>query len=172
MRSKAGLADWPCATATRISPCHAAPGQLEQDERKKQVSISLKLTGSFDPVATALRRISEIGTQPERVLTPLGHIILNSTRRRIVDQVTPDGGPFAALNPGYAAAKDGPGILRGRDYQNGLYGSLVTQAEGNVLRWDRTSHMRRFISLGPSSNPGLQKPLLSASVGIPSSGRA
>lgn len=123
------------------------------------MSISLKLTGSFDPVATALRRISEIGTQPERVLTPLGHIILNSTRRRIVDQVTPDGGPFAALNPGYAAAKDGPGILRGRDYQNGLYGSLVTQAEGNVLRWGSNKPYAAVHQFGAIIKPRTAKAL-------------
>lgn len=99
------------------------------------MSISFKLTGSTETISTALKKISEIGTQPERVLTPLGHSILNSTRHRIVDQVTPNGTPFAALNPLYKSTKEGPGILRGADYQSGLYGSLVTQAEGHVLRW-------------------------------------
>lgn len=98
-------------------------------------SGALTVHGSLSPMNETLKRIAAIGRTPSAVLQAVGHIVLTSTRHRIEQQVTPQGTPFAPLNKLYAIDKQGPGILRGPDFQVGLYGSLVVQAEGNVLRW-------------------------------------
>lgn len=97
--------------------------------------MSMTIGGSFEPMTDALDRIAAIGRNPENVLRALGHIMLTSTRHRIEQQVDPEGRPFEPLNPVYALTKEGPGILRGPDFNKGLYGSLTAQATGNVLRW-------------------------------------
>ncbi|GBR09487.1 phage virion morphogenesis protein [Gluconobacter frateurii] len=96
---------------------------------------SISLTGSFQPMRDTLERIAGIGRNPENVLKAVGHIVLTSTRHRIEQEVDPQGQPFKPLNPQYALTKEGPGILRGPNFNAGLYGSLTAQASGPVLRW-------------------------------------
>lgn len=96
---------------------------------------SMTLKGSFEPVKAALDGIAAIGRNPEAVLQAAGQIVLRSTLHRIEQQVDPEGVPFTPLNPLYALTKEGPGILRGPDFNSGLYGSLTARATGNVLVW-------------------------------------
>lgn len=96
---------------------------------------SINLSGDMSSVALSLQKIADIGRNPEKVLDAVGRIVLLNTQRRIIQEVDPDGRPFTPLNPMYAAFKKGPGILRGEDFNTGLYGSLSAKATGDVLRW-------------------------------------
>nr|WP_294917306.1 phage virion morphogenesis protein [uncultured Neokomagataea sp.] len=114
---------------------------------------SITLTGNFDPMRQSLQRVADIGREPQAVLQAVGHIVLNSTRDRIRRQVQPDGSPFEPLNPVYALTKEGPGILRGPDFQTGLYGSLTARATGNVLRWGSNKVYARVHQFGAVIQP-------------------
>ncbi|MBR0559506.1 phage virion morphogenesis protein [Neokomagataea anthophila] len=114
---------------------------------------SITLTGSFDPMRQSLKSVADIGRDPQAVLQAVGHIVLNSTRDRIRRQVQPDGSAFAPLNPVYALTKEGPGILRGPNFQNGLYGSLTAKATGNVLRWGSNKVYARVHQFGAVIQP-------------------
>jgi len=96
---------------------------------------AITLTGDISPIGSSLQKIAEIGRNPEKILDAVGRIILLNTQHRIIQEIDPDGRPFAPLNPTYAAFKKGPGILRGPDFNVGLYGSPSAKATGNVLRW-------------------------------------
>lgn len=96
----------------------------------------ITLKGSFDPIQSALKDIAAIGRDPQAVLAAIGLLMVRSTRHRIEQGVDPEGQPFEPLNPLYALTKEGPGILRGRAWnQSGLYASLTSRANGNVLVW-------------------------------------
>jgi phage virion morphogenesis protein len=85
------------------------------------------------PVRTALDRLGD-GRLVEASLKVIGQAMLNSTRARFAAQVDPSGKPWAALNPGYAAGKNGNLILQEAGMAGGLLGSITAQIGGGTLR--------------------------------------
>lgn len=74
---------------------------------------------------TALQRLMA-DTTP--VMTAIGVGLRRNVHDRFMDAADPDGKPWAPLNPGYAAIKRGPGILRGAGAAGGLMGSITSRA--------------------------------------------
>lgn len=61
----------------------------------------------------ALTRLLEAASDLKPTLKNIGIHLQQSTKDRIAREESPDGKPFAPLNPLYAETKKGPGILRG-----------------------------------------------------------
>jgi phage virion morphogenesis protein len=64
-------------------------------------------------VMGALRKLIELSGNMTGALKNVGEHLRDTTIERIQEERTPDGKPFAPLNPLYAETKKGPGILRG-----------------------------------------------------------
>lgn len=62
------------------------------------------------------------------VMKAIGVGLRRNVHDRFMDAADPDGNPWAPLNPGYAAIKRGPGILRGAGVAGGLMGSISSRA--------------------------------------------
>lgn len=56
-------------------------------------------------VLAALDRLIAAGERPRPALSEIGESLLQSTRKRFSDQVSPDGQPWAPLSPAYAKRK-------------------------------------------------------------------
>lgn len=125
---------------------------------------SVIVSGSTQPIRSALDRIAAIGRDPSRVLDAVGFSILNNTRRRMERGVDPRGiawESYAPLNPLYASTKDGPGILRGLDWsRTGLYGSLTKRVRGNTLEWGSALPYARIHQFGGVIVPRTKKALV------------
>ncbi|NHO33321.1 phage virion morphogenesis protein [Acetobacter fallax] len=128
----------------------------------------ISITGSTQPVQDALGRIASIGRDPSRVLLALGRGVVRNTRSRMKDGVDPRGvkwDSYAPLNPLYASGKEGPGILRGKDFSSsGLYASLTARVRGNVLEWGSGKVYARIHQMGGWIFPK-NKPYLSFEMG-------
>ena len=61
------------------------------------------------------------------VMRAIGVGLRRNVHDRFMDAADPDGKPWVALNPGYAAIKRGPGILRGAGVAGGLMGSITSR---------------------------------------------
>ena len=61
----------------------------------------------------ALTRLLEAASDLKPALRNIGVYLAQSTKDRIAREESPDGKPFAPLNPLYKETKKGPGILRG-----------------------------------------------------------
>lgn len=93
----------------------------------------INITGSTARITTALTRLEQLGRQPQEFLRALGQQQIERTQTRIRQGVTPDGTPFAPLNPLYAASKpSGVGILQST---GNLRNHLTTALHGNTLLW-------------------------------------
>lgn len=68
------------------------------------------------------------------VMRAIGTGLVTSTQDRFDAGHDPDGAPWAALNPTYAAGKRGPGILRESAMRGGLQGSITSVAGRNEVR--------------------------------------
>lgn len=92
----------------------------------------IKISGNTDKIAGALSRLEKLGKEPNALLSDIGLKMVDRTKERIEQEVSPDGSPFAALNPLYAATEKGAGILRktGR-----LFESIDKQVSGHTLIW-------------------------------------
>lgn len=78
-----------------------------------------------------LNRLGFALSRPEEVTEPIGLRLRDNWQDRFATEAGPDGTPWPALHPLYAAVKQGPGILRGRDWsRSGLNNSLTYQAAG------------------------------------------
>lgn len=78
-------------------------------------------------VREALAGLMRAGRDPTPALKNIGFAWVQSTRDRFIAQVSPSGSTWAPLNPAYAAAKRGPGILRELGMAGGLMGSIHHQ---------------------------------------------
>lgn len=118
---------------------------------------SVIVSGSTQPIRSALDRIAAIGRDPGETLKAAGLAILNNTRRRMERGVDPNGvrwDSYAPLNTLYAKTKEGPGILRGDDWsRTGLYASLTVQRHGNSLVWGSILPYSRIHQLGGIIQP-------------------
>ena len=68
----------------------------------------INITGSTARITGALERLEQLGRQPQEFLGALGQQQIERTQTRIREGVTPEGTPFAPLNPLYAAEKQNP----------------------------------------------------------------
>ena len=65
------------------------------------------------------------------VMEPIGLALRQVTQARFFSESGPDGTPWKALNPAYAAIKKGPGILRGP--VSDLWGSITFRASASEV---------------------------------------
>ncbi len=85
-----------------------------------------------DDISRALKALAEKdGGMARAALKNIGELLVRRTRARFAQAIGPDGKAWTPLNPGYAAAKRGAGILR----ESGqLASSIVWQMDGDALR--------------------------------------
>jgi phage virion morphogenesis protein len=85
-----------------------------------------------DEISRALKALAEQdGGLAKASLKNIGELVVRQTRARFAQQIGPNGEAWKALNPEYAAAKKGPGILR----ESGqLAASIIWQLDGDNLR--------------------------------------
>ncbi|WP_439596467.1 phage virion morphogenesis protein [Falsiroseomonas sp.] len=95
------------------------------------VTLSVEIRDA--QIAGAVAQLRFAFSRPEELTQPIGIRLRDNAQDRFKLERAPDGTPWAPLNPLYAEIKEGPGILRGRDWnRSGLNNSLVHQAAG----WD------------------------------------
>ncbi|WP_227656533.1 phage virion morphogenesis protein [Bombella apis] len=93
----------------------------------------IKITGTTNKISGALSRLQTLGKEPQEFLAALGLEMVDRTRQRIDDGVTPEGTPFAPLNPLYASGKpSGDPILK---RSGSLRNELTSTIQGNSLVW-------------------------------------
>lgn len=80
---------------------------------------------------TALSRVLSGNTTP--IMRAIGVGLVRNVHDRFEAAVDPQGQPWKPLNPAYAAAKRGPGILRERAMRGGLMGSITFNAGPDTL---------------------------------------
>tara|TARA_R110002050_G_scaffold269917_1_gene412428 strand:- start:47232 stop:47681 length:450 start_codon:yes stop_codon:yes gene_type:complete len=68
-------------------------------------AISIDFEFNDDRVLKALRKLADAGADMEPAFIDIGESLSNSTRERFEAQESPDGEPWAALNPKYQARK-------------------------------------------------------------------
>src|SRR3546814_7144 len=91
--------------------------------------------------------------RPEAPLKNIGLHLVHSTKDRFLEERAPDGLPWAPLNPAYAAAKRGPGILRELGNAGGLMGSISYEVTGNQLEWGTNKVHAAVHQLGATIRP-------------------
>lgn len=89
---------------------------------------SLTVTMHVGPVQNTFQRLATAVADTTPVMRAIGTGLVASTHDRFGDAVDPDGAPWTALNPAYAAGKRGPGILRESAMRGGLMGSITYRA--------------------------------------------
>jgi len=95
---------------------------------------TLTITGSLEPVQTALRRIADIGRDPQRVLAAAALGLEDNAKRRFDQGVDPHGvrwEEYAPLNPLYARGKQNSGHILIESGQ--LQRSIVSEATGHSI---------------------------------------
>lgn len=90
----------------------------------------VRITIDDADLRAALGRLRRFVADPEPALKTIGQALITSTQERIRNEVSPTGARWPALNPEYAAAKRGTGMLMesGR-----LVGSFSRQVSGSRL---------------------------------------
>ena len=83
--------------------------------------------------AKAFGELAKVITRPEPVLRAIGTGLVQVTQDRFESGKDPDGKSWAALNPGYAATKRGPGILRESAMRGGLMASVTFQTSSDAV---------------------------------------
>ncbi len=83
-------------------------------------------------ITEPLRRLGAVAAERAGLMRAIGVGLVEATQSRFESQTTPDGTPWKPLNPGYAAGKRGPGILRESGMRGGLQGSITFQTRGGL----------------------------------------
>lgn len=81
-------------------------------------------------VREGLARLGRAAARPEAALKNIALHLVQSTVERVRQERSPDGQPWAPLNPDYAAAKRGPGMLREMGNAGGMIASLSWELLG------------------------------------------
>ncbi len=94
-----------------------------------------RLTATLDlhELTAGLTRLRALMRDTTPVARAIGVGLLASTEARLGGTVGPDGRPWHALSPAYAAIKRMPGMLLERGTQGGLLGSLTMAAGHNQV---------------------------------------
>jgi phage virion morphogenesis protein len=90
----------------------------------------IKIRVDDKAVQAALARLARDGGPLIASLKNIGEALRKSTRARFAAQASPEGKPWAPLNPEYAKGKRGPRILEEHGH---LLGSIVYQLTGTRL---------------------------------------
>lgn len=93
--------------------------------------IAVKLDDKV--ILTALGRLGDVGLVSNGLMRAIGVGLVANTQERFDKAVDPEGKPWKALNPAYAALKRGPGILREAGMRGGLEGSITFQVSGTSV---------------------------------------
>jgi phage virion morphogenesis protein len=83
----------------------------------------------------AFARLARVVADPEPVLRAIGTGGVSLVQDRFQTATDPDGNPWQALNPAYAAEKRGPGILRESGMRGGLMASITFQTTRDSVAW-------------------------------------
>lgn len=83
----------------------------------------------------AIRRLRGIAVWPDPLLRTIGMHMVYLTDQRLGGTTDPDGRPWPALNPAYAALKKGTGMLRESGQRGGLAGSLTFATGRGTVEW-------------------------------------
>lgn len=83
--------------------------------------------------AAAFAALQRVMADPTPVLRAIGTGILSTTRDRFFKEADPEGNRWKPLNPGYAAGKRGPGILREGGGSSSLMDSLSFQTTTDAV---------------------------------------
>ena len=83
----------------------------------------------------AIRRLRGIAVWPDPLLRTIGMHMVYLTDQRLGGTTDPDGRPWPALNPAYAALKKGTGMLRETGQRGGLAGSLTFATGRGTVEW-------------------------------------
>ncbi|MXV35832.1 MULTISPECIES: phage virion morphogenesis protein [unclassified Saccharibacter] len=116
----------------------------------------IKISGNTDRISAALSRLEKLGREPNALLSDIGLKMVDRTKERIEREVSPDGSPFAPLNPLYASTKKGPGILR---ESGSLRRTIYKQIEGNRLIWGSNMNYAAVHQFGAIIKPKTQSAL-------------
>jgi phage virion morphogenesis protein len=94
-----------------------------------------RLTATFQDaeIRAGLARMRATGRNPVPMMRAIGTRLVANTQDRFDAAEAPDGSPWKALLPAYAALKRGPGILRESGMRGGLQGSIAFDTAGSEL---------------------------------------
>lgn len=81
----------------------------------------------------ALAAYAASGRSHAPLLRAIGVGLVETTQARFETATAPDGGPWTALNPAYAATKKGLGILRESAMRGGLQASITYAVAGDSV---------------------------------------
>ena len=85
--------------------------------------VTIKLDDS--DLQQLLDRVARLPGTLAPIMKNIGLAVVQGAQERFRKEQAPDGSPWKALNPDYAAAKRGAGILREMGQAGGLFGSLT-----------------------------------------------
>ena len=89
---------------------------------------SITYTIQDEQVRRAFNQLSWTVKNTLPIMNAVGTALVEGTHQRFENGTGPDGAAWAPLNPGYAAGKRGPGILRESGNRGGLMGSITRRA--------------------------------------------
>jgi phage virion morphogenesis protein len=112
-------------------------------------SSSLTVTLEAGPARLALDRLLVAGLG-DRAAKWVGHLVVEQTQKRFSTATSPDGTPWAPLNPAYAATKTGGGILVGAGT---LRDTIHFQTSGSTVEVGSTQLYARIHQLGGTITP-------------------
>ncbi|MFG1466572.1 phage virion morphogenesis protein [Xanthobacter sp. DSM 24535] len=95
--------------------------------------VTLETTIDAGDALRAFRALQAVMSNTTPVMRAIGVGLREGTHTRFQTATDPDGNPWAALNPDYAALKRGPGILRESAMRGGLMGSITFRATHNTV---------------------------------------
>ena len=92
--------------------------------------FTLTIDAETQPFEDVMARLLQAAGDLGPALKNIGEHETASTKSRIKRGITPEGAPFAPLNPLYAMTKKGPGILQG---ESGRLADIVYQLAGDTV---------------------------------------
>ncbi|MCX5497318.1 phage virion morphogenesis protein [Kaistia dalseonensis] len=90
--------------------------------------VSLSTTIDDREARRAFGALQRLMADTTPIMAAIGTGLVRNVHDRFMDADDPDGNAWAPLNPGYAAIKRGPGILRASGMRGGLMGSITQKA--------------------------------------------
>lgn len=96
------------------------------------ITLETKVIGTA--AIRAFRQLAGVMSDTTPVMRAIGVGLVEGVHTRFEQGVDPDGAAWAPLNPGYAAIKKGPGILRESGMRGGLLGSITFIASADTVQ--------------------------------------
>ena len=89
---------------------------------------SLTYTIDDKQLQKTFKALGRVAKNTKPLMNAIGTALIEGTHQRFERGIGPDGAAWAPLNPGYAASKRGPGILRESGMRGGLMASITRKA--------------------------------------------